>query len=149
MKTQRRQDQRGSVLVEMAFGLLVLVPVLLGVIQFGMVSFYFSELQNAVRTGARFASYRVYDSRNDNPSDNFVTAVRNVTVYGSPDGGTKPVVSGLTPANVDVQVIFERAVPDRIRISVKDFQINLLVAKYRLQKPSAEYPYVGRFAPPD
>jgi hypothetical protein len=133
----------------MALALLILVPIFLGVIRFGVACFYFSELQNAVRTGARYGSYRTYNSASPTPTADWTAAVRNVTVFGAPGGGTRPVVPGLTPQNVSVEMTFTRAVPDQVRVRIQNYDVNLWVTTVRLQKPFAEYPYVGRYAPPD
>lgn len=144
-----KRNQRGNVTIEMALAFAILIPVFTGVVRFGMACFYFSELQSAVRAGARFASYRTYNSDTSTPSADWVTAVKNTTVYGSPVVGTKTVVPGLKPENVDVTVTFTRAVPDQVKVSIKNFKVNLLVASMTINKPASEFPYVGRYAPPE
>lgn len=145
---QQRRRQKGNVTIELALAIAILIPLFVGVIRFGMACFYFGELQNAVRTGARFASYRTYNSSTSTPAADWTDAVKNVTVYGSPTGGTRPVVPGLTPANVTVTVTFDRQVPDQVKVSITNFRMNLLVASRTVSKPSTEIPYVGRYAPP-
>jgi hypothetical protein len=148
-KPIRTRRQRGNVTIELALSFAILIPIFVGVVRFGMACFYFTELQNAVRAGARFGSYRTYNSASSTPSADWTTAVKNTTVYGSPATGTRSVVPGLTPANVDVRVTFDRSVPDKIRVSITNFRVNLLVATMTIHKPASEFPYVGRYAPPE
>lgn len=145
-RTNRRQ--KGNVTVELALALAILIPIFVGVIRFGMACFYFGELQNAVRSGARYASYRTYNSSTATPADDWAQAVKNVTVYGTPAGGTRPVVPGLTTGNVTVTVTFDRQTPDQVKVSITNFRMNLLVASQTINKPAAQIPYVGRYAPP-
>lgn len=145
---RKNRGRRGNVTVELALAMAILIPAFMGVIRFGLACFYFGELQNAVRTGARYASYRTYNSSTTVPAADWAQAVKNVTVYGSPAGGTRPVVPGLTPANVSITVTFDRQMPDQVKISITNYRMNLLVASRTINKPAAEIPYVGRYAPP-
>jgi Flp pilus assembly protein TadG len=145
----RRIRQRGNVTVEMALAFAILIPVFVGVVRFGMACFYFSELQNAVRAGARFGSYRTYNSASNIPAADWETAVKNTTVYGSPETGSRPVAPGLTPENVSVSVTFDRNVPDQVKVGITNYRMNLLVASIVINKPASEFPYVGRYAPPE
>ena len=63
----RRSNQRGNTLVEFALSFSLLVPVFLGVYEFGYAFYVYNEMQTAVRSGARYASRRVYDSATSYP----------------------------------------------------------------------------------
>jgi Flp pilus assembly protein TadG len=143
----RRQREKGSALVEAALAFTILIPVFLGTFQFGLAFFYYNELANAVRAGARYASYRTYDSPTLTPSAAYVNAVRNMTVYGNPAGGTQPVVRGLTPAHVSVTVISTNLVPQRIRVSINRFPMNVVLKTFNVSKPEAVFPHLGVYAP--
>src|SRR5690348_2791529 len=99
----QNSKHRGSVMVEFTLSMLVLIPLFLGGWAFGYTFFQYSELESAVRAGARYASTLNYDSLSNTPSAAFLTAVQNMTVYGDPNANpatATPVVSGLTTANV-------------------------------------------------
>lgn len=97
MTSYRRKDrrgERGAALVEFAIGATVFLMVMFGVVEFGRCLWTHNALSDAARRGARYAV--------NHPSSDS-TAVKNVVVYGDPEGGTKPLVDSLTTANVVVE----------------------------------------------
>lgn len=88
-----RKDQRGATLVEFAIGATVFLTVMFAVVEFGRALWVHNALADAARRGARYA---VVNSSADS------LAVKNVVVYGDPEGGTKPLVDNLEVADVDV-----------------------------------------------
>jgi Flp pilus assembly protein TadG len=88
-----RSDQRGATLVEFAIGATVFLTVMFAVLEFGRALWVHNALTDAARRGARYA---VIHTAADADS------VKNVVVYGDPAGGTQPVVTNLTTANVNV-----------------------------------------------
>lgn len=143
----RRKRQKGNALVETALAFTIIIPVLVGTFQFGLAFIYFNGLANAVRAGARYAGLRTYDSSTTTPSAAYINAVRNMTVYGDPAGGTSPVVRGLTPEHIRIEVLTDRTVPQRIRVSVSEFPMNVVLKTFRVSKPEAIFPYLGNYAP--
>lgn len=135
-------------MIEMAFALVVLIPALLGVLRFGLACFHYAGLQNAVRAGARFAGNCTYNAPDSRPAPDWEQAVKNMTVYGDPGGHGLPAAPGLTPRHVTVEMVFQRSAPDTVRVSIRDYPLDLLVAKVTLNKPWSEFPYSGRWAPP-
>ncbi len=156
---QRACDRRrGSVLVEFTLALPMLTLLFLGTWQFGYAFFLYDELEHAVRDGARFASMYTYDSATMTPSAGFTTAVQNVVLYGNAAGGTTPVVRGLAPANVTVEVSFyangfasppgfNLQMPTRVAVSITNFSVGTLGTITLNGKPRTEFPYVGVFNP--
>ena len=144
---RRLSRQRGSSVLEFALAFVVLYPVFYGTFQFGYTFLLYNELHSAVRAGARYASYRTYDSASSTPSTAFASAVRNVVVYGSPAGGTTPVVRGLTPANVAVTVRYEAGVPRNMSIGIQNFSVNAVFQTFTLNKPTVTFPFTGVYAP--
>ena len=67
----------GSVMVEFTVATSVLIPLFLGGWAFGFTFYQYVQLENAVRSGARYASLRTYDSATSTPSSAFLTAVQN------------------------------------------------------------------------
>lgn len=58
-QNSRRRRRGGQVIVEFAFVAVMLVVLFLGIMQFGLVYFTASGINNAAREGARFGSVRV------------------------------------------------------------------------------------------
>jgi len=146
--TLNRGRTSGSVLVEFTLSATFLIGVFLGVWQFGYGFFIYSELEQSVRAGARYASLRTYNSATSTPTSDFLTDVRNVVVYGDPAGGTTPVAPGLTTANVSVTVTFT-SVPTAINVAITGYKLPTYFGNQTLNgKPITSFPFVGTFGPP-
>ena len=88
-----RKHERGAALVEFAIGATVFLMVMFGVVEFGRCLWTHNALSDAARRGARYAI--------NHPSSD-QEAVKNVVVYGDPQGGTNPLINNLTTSNVKV-----------------------------------------------
>jgi Flp pilus assembly protein TadG len=147
----RRRQRSGSVLVEFTFAVTVLTPLFLGGWAFGYTFYQYAQLQNAVRSGARYAAARTYDSQTATASAAFLTAVQNVTVYGDPNANTStatPVVTGLTPSNVNLTVAMSNGVPSTMTVSIINFQVQSYPSQVTLNgKPYVWFPYIGTYGP--
>src|SRR5437879_12409267 len=117
----RKRSRRGSALLEFAIAASVLVPLFTGTFQFGYTLYVYNNLQSAVRGGARYASMRSYDSATATPSSGFSTAVKNMVVYGNPDGSGQPVSRGLTASNVQIKQNMHGAAPDSITVQITGY----------------------------
>jgi Flp pilus assembly protein TadG len=140
-------------MIEFVLAYTVLFPIILGTYQFGHGMMAYNELVNAVRTGARYASLRTYDSANETPSAAFENAVKNMTVYGNVDGTGSPVCKGLQTSQVDVKPSFfqggvNREVPVSMTVAINGYQLNTFLRTFTLRRPSARFIYSGRWAPP-
>jgi Flp pilus assembly protein TadG len=142
-----RPGSRGSSLLEFALAAGVLVPMFFATFQFGLAFFYYNELASAVRAGARYASFRSYDSATATPSAAYLAAIRNEVVYGNPSGTGSPLVPGLSPSNVAVEMDFSDGAPSTVQVSIRNYEVDTVVRRFTLNKPSASMPYVGRWAP--
>ena len=139
---------RGSATIEFALSFAVLFSVFTGVFQFGYAFYQYNSLESAVRGGARYASLRTYDSSTATPSAAYLAAVRNMVVYGDPNGGAQPIARGLTPAKVTVTMTFERSIPRRVAVAITNYTIDAVFTSTSLNgKPKATFLYVGRWAP--
>lgn len=143
-----RKKQRGNVFIETALAFVILCPIFLWTFQFGLAFVYYNQLASAVRSGARFAANRTYASSTSTPTTTYISEVRNVVVYGDPSGGTSPLVVGLAPSNVTINVLFDKSVPSAVTVSISNFTMNLIVRSLRISKPSVTFPYSGHYAPP-
>lgn len=95
-----KSDESGTSMAEFAVVAAVFFMVIFGIIEFGRLFYTHNALTDAARRGARYA---VLHEPN-------VNCVKNVVVYGethlaancSPISGSRPLISGLAAANVNV-----------------------------------------------
>lgn len=143
-----RKGQRGNSLVEFGFAIAVLFPMFVGVFQFGYGFYIYNRLATMVRTGAQYASIRTYDSNTSTPSVAFTQAVRNMVVYGNPDGTGTALVPGLQASHVVVSPIMSGIAPREITVALNGFVVDSLFMTWTLSsKPAATFRYRGRSAP--
>ena len=71
-----------------------------------------------------------------------------------PAPDARPVAAGLTPEAVDVTWTEDSGRPSTVAVSVRDFSVDAVFARFRFQnRPGVEFPYLGgdrkwsRFAP--
>lgn len=151
MRTEKffngERKDRGNVLVELSLALPLLVTLFLGTWQFGYAYYLYGELEQSVRAGGRYASLAAYDAAK--PSA-YRTAVQNVVVYGDPDpgAGARPVVPGLLPSHVQVELIFSGALPTAVTVSISGYELPGVFTSIVLNgKPGNQFPYLGNWAP--
>lgn len=148
--------ERGHAVLEFALGASLFAALMTGTFQIGYKIYAYENLLTAVRAGARYGAIYPYDvgapTVDSNPSSNFTTRVRNVTVYGNPAGavdGAAAVVPGLQPQHVLVDVAFRNALPATVTITIHDFALDAIFGNWVAnQKPSATFTYMGRYDPP-
>ncbi len=143
-----RGGRGGNALLEFAIGSSLLIAAFGGTFQFGYTFLQYNNLENAVARGARYASLIPYDSATTSPASDFQTAVQNVVLYGNPNGGTTPVLPGLTASNVNLTVTFTNGVPSAMTVSITGYTINSIFAATTLSlKPRVTYAYQGVWSP--
>ncbi len=148
---RRHPSRGGSVLIELTLMLPFLTLMFLGAWQFGNAFWVLSELENAVRAGARYGSMRLYRSSTSTPSSDYVATVSNTVVYGDAftSSGT-PVVRNLTPANVVITMPgFDASPvgPKLVRVCITGYNVGFFWSIPLTNKPCAEFPYVSNWAP--
>lgn len=136
-----RKGRRGNAAIEFALSFSLLWACFAGVFQFGYTLFVYNGLNAAVAAGARYASRVDFDA----PNHRFVTAVQNVVVTGSPDGGGTPLVPHLSTANVDVSwTLDSKGVPQTITVSIQRYTVNAVFTTFNFSnKPSLTVRYSG------
>ncbi len=82
-----KQHEKGSTLVEFSIGATVFLMVTFGVLEFGRALWAHNALVDAARRGTRYAVLHQPTGEED-------TKIRNLVVYGDPDGGTTPMLPG-------------------------------------------------------
>src|SRR5437773_5225212 len=91
--------EKGQTLVEFASVTLLFFTLVFGIIEFGRALWTWNTIVQATRAGARYAAVAIPTSNN--------AEIKNVVVYNDPnaDASSKPVVPGLTEANVKVRYL--------------------------------------------
>lgn len=144
----RHGSRSGSAILEFALSFVLIFPLLAGSFQFGYSFYVYNRMQTAVEGGARYASLRTYDSETATPSPAYLNAVRNQVVYGNPNGGSSPVLPGLTPNQVAVTMTFVSDAPRSVTVSIVNYQLNAVFRTLIFNnKPRVTMPYVGRWDP--
>lgn len=107
-----RKNEQGKTLVEFAIVGTVVLTVMFGVIEFGRLFWTHNALRDAARRGVRYAAIRKNDTAGQQ-------AVKNMVVYGNPNGGTTPLVPGLNTSNVGIEYVNYDGVQLSSRATVK------------------------------
>lgn len=131
-RTNTESGQRGATLVEFAIGATVFITAMFAVIEFGRALWTHNALADAARRAARYAVNQPASTpagaktsgMNVGPS---VSAIRNVAIYGDPAGGSQPMVSGLTPANLNVQYTDFGVGQGTVAVTVTDYEFQFVV----------------------
>ena len=114
-----RFGERGATLVEFAIGATVFLLAVFAVLEFGRALWIHNALADAARRGARYA---VTHSASD------ADKVKNVVVYGDPDGGTQPVVNNLAVSNVTVAYSNFALNKGTVSVSINNYQFQFVVS---------------------
>ncbi|HVF41463.1 MAG TPA: TadE family protein [Pyrinomonadaceae bacterium] len=106
------RSERGTQLVELAIVLPVLVVMLGAAAEFGRFFYTYQTLAKATRTGARYLTTETANGKKD-------PAAENLVVYGNEAGTGKPVVSGLSPSQVQItRTGGTSAIPERVTVKI-------------------------------
>lgn len=117
-RKQDRSSERGATLVEFALALSVFLVAMFAVIEFGRAIWVHNALADAARRGARYAAlHSAADS----------AAVKNVTVYGNPAGGTTAMVPNLTTTNVSVNYSGFGLNTGTVTVSITNYQFQFVL----------------------
>ena len=146
------RKRNGNIFVEFALCSSLLLLLFLGTFQFGFAFYNYTELVNAVRSGARYASMaKLSNQGNGVVPAAYTTAIQNMVVYGTtaPSQSATPLVAGLLPSNVSVNVSFDgKFVPQSVTVKVNNFTIDTVVKQFPItDKPSLQMPFVGQYCP--
>ena len=128
----KKSRERGSTLVEFAIGATVFLTVMFGVIEFGRALWTHNALADAARRAARYAVNQPAASpagtktsgTNVGPS---ISAIRNVAVYGDPAGGSKPLVTDLTPENLNIQYTNFGVGSGTVAVTITNYQFKFVM----------------------
>jgi len=119
IKTHKKlSSERGATLVEFSIAATVFLMVMFAVIEFGRAIWTHNALADAARRGARYA---VLNPQSDQAK------VKNVVVFGNPDGGANPVVAGLATDNVEVAYTGFGMDKGTVQVTVEDYEFNFVI----------------------
>jgi hypothetical protein len=155
MKLARRAPrERGNALIEFALSFFLIFAVFSGIFQFAYSFYVYNTLVVAVREGARYASLKPYDSTTTTPSSGFLSAVRNMVIYGDPNpaDGARPIVPRIQAGNVSLTVTGggtgTLTAPTQMTVSITSFSVDAVFGTWNLNgKPNATFPYMGILTP--
>lgn len=128
----KKSGERGSTLVEFAIGATVFLTVMFAVIEFGRALWTHNALADAARRAARYAVNQPAASpagtkttgTNVGPS---ISAIRNVAVYGNPAGGSQPLVTDLTPENLNIQYTNFGVGSGTVAVTITNYQFKFVM----------------------
>ena len=119
LRIQRcRKNERGSTLVEFSIGIVVFMTAMFAVLEFGRALWVHNALTDAARRGARYATLN--STANE-------AQVRNVVVYGNPQGTGQPMLNNLGTANVNVEYSGFGLNAGTVSVSITDYQFQFVI----------------------
>jgi Flp pilus assembly protein TadG len=113
-----RNNERGSTLVEFAIGVTVFLTAMFAVLEFGRALWVHNALTDAARRGARYATLNSMASE---------TQVKNVVVYGNPEGSGAPMLNNLSTTNVDVDYNGFTLNAGTVSVSINEYQFQFVI----------------------
>lgn len=152
VKTTKTAES-GATVVEFAICATVLLTAMFAVIEFGRALWIHNALADAARRAARYAVNQSASTpagvpttgSNVGPS---LTAIRNVAIYGDPAGGTKPLVTDLTPANLNVEYKDFGVGEGTVAVTITSYQFKFVapVVGTTIQMPNYRTTLIGESA---
>jgi Flp pilus assembly protein TadG len=100
-----KQKQQGLAVVEFAIILPLIVLIALAVTELGRGLYQYNTLTKAVRDGARYLSDVAIGPLGTVDISPYITSTQNLVVYGDVDGGSTPVLRGLSTGDVSVNTL--------------------------------------------
>ncbi len=117
---KKRKHERGQSLVELAISLVILLYLLSGAVEFGIIFFQFVQLRDAVQEGALYGSINPNDpapielrarSASDKPIDLSDTSAVVITIeVKAPDGTSKTLPDACEGDGITVRATFNHQI---------------------------------------
>ena len=114
-----RKKERGQAFIESALIMLIFVPVLVGIADFGQVIYFHASLTERARAAARYGAVHTYTDG---------SAIKNVAVYNdaSPATGTAGLVPYLTTSLVTATLDDANTDSARITVTITNYPFNFI-----------------------
>ena len=124
-KVGNRGGERGAALVEFALCATIFIFVVFGVLEFGRMLWGHTALSDATRRAARYAVTR---GKSNDPGSAAQAAIKNVAVYGNPEGAGNPLVDGLTPGQVKITFSNDYGLGSgSVSVEIEQYEFNFVV----------------------
>jgi Flp pilus assembly protein TadG len=134
-----RGGERGAALVEFAIGATVFLTLTFGVLELGRLLWVHNALADAARRGARYAV---------NQPQSSVADIKNIAVYGNTAGTGSPLVSDLTPTQINVTYSNFGLATGTVKVEIQsyDFRFVLPLVGTTIRMPSYSTTLTGENA---
>jgi Flp pilus assembly protein TadG len=132
MKRQRR-NEKGQAMLESALIMMIFLPIVIGIMDFGQFLYFHQSLTERARVAARYGAVTTFDT----------TKITNMAIYNTPDGSQNGVNKALLPylnttAGADGVVtatLTDSGTDDaRVRVTITNFPYNFLIFPTALNK---------------
>ena len=126
-----RQNQRGQAFVESGLIMLIFLPVLIGIMDFGQFLYLHLSLTERTRAAAHYGAVTTFTDATD-----LNTKVANVAIYNDPDGsasGATPLLPNLQTTSSTGEGYVTATLTDagtddaRIRVTITNYPYNFLI----------------------
>jgi Flp pilus assembly protein TadG len=151
--TSTKKTESGASLVEFAIAATVFLTAMFAVIEFGRALWIHNALADSARRAARYAVNQSASTppgvpttgSNVGPS---LTAIRNVAIYGDPAGGIKPLVTGLTAGNLNVEYKGFGVGEGTVAVTITNYQFKFVapIVGTTIQMPNYQTTLIGESA---
>jgi Flp pilus assembly protein TadG len=128
-----QQNQKGQAMLESALIMIIFLPIVIGIMDFGQFLYFHQSLTERVRVAARYGAVTTFDA----------TKIVNMAIYNTPDGSQGGVNKALLPylnatAETDGAVtatLSDSGTDDaRVRVTITNFPYNFLIIPGGLKK---------------
>jgi Flp pilus assembly protein TadG len=142
-RPRRSNRQAGNALIEFGLSISLLWALVAGVYQFGYSFYAYNLLMTSVANAAQMGAQLSYDTGSPSTITN---QIKNMAVYGDINGGTTPLVSGITTDNVGVDFNLDSlGMPHNVTVYMTGYTLDAFFAKYTMpDKPRVTAQYTGR-----
>jgi hypothetical protein len=114
----RRKNERGSTLVEFSIGVTVFITAMFGLMEFGRALWVHNALTDAARRGARYATLHAQADS---------SSVKNVVVYGNPEGSGEPMLTNLSTGIVNVDYDNFGLNDGTVSVSIDEYEFQFVI----------------------
>ena len=141
----RKRRQRGNLSIEFALSVTLLWTTVGGVYSLGHSLYAYNQLTVAVSNAARFGGRDGLGSS----VTQFTDRIKNVAVYGNPEGTGDAILTGLRTSNVDVAIERDSSgIPRSVTVGIQNYTLDGVFWQTSLKnKPYATARYAGRYQP--
>jgi hypothetical protein len=111
-----RRDESGLQLVELTIVIPIFLMLFAATAEFGRYFYEYTTLAKAARVGARYLSTAKVSAADD-------LIAKNIIVYGNTAGSGSPILTGLSPSNIEI--VREGGVPvlpHRVRVNIINYK---------------------------